>query len=158
MILLVIFLLMLGTATKLKTPRNISLTGDVSGSTSFDGSGNVTITTDLANVAMLTGTISGNGTETIISKNVNYPAGYNKDNCVVIAAMAHNSANSTGIISSGSLFEPSSYTTGGLPMQVILRSDEIGIKCRNVLVFDDNSTMVPSINGSFSYKIVLMKI
>ena len=149
---------MLGSATKLQTTRNIALIGDVTGSTNFDGSGNVTITTDLANVAMLTGTISGNGTETIISKNVNYPAGYNKDNCVVIAAMAHNSANSTGIISSGSLFESSSYTTGGLPMQVILRSDEIGIKCRNVLVYDDNSTMVPSINGSFSYKIVLMKI
>lgn len=33
-----------GTATKLATARTISLTGDVSGSTSFDGSGNVSIT------------------------------------------------------------------------------------------------------------------
>lgn len=33
-----------GTATKLQTPRIISLAGDVTGSTSFDGSGNASIT------------------------------------------------------------------------------------------------------------------
>lgn len=32
-------------ATKLTTARNITLSGDISGSTSFDGSGNITITT-----------------------------------------------------------------------------------------------------------------
>ena len=37
-----------GTATKLATARTISLTGDVSGSTSFDGSGNVSITATIA--------------------------------------------------------------------------------------------------------------
>lgn len=37
------------TATKLKTARTISLTGDVSGSVSFDGSSNVSITTTVAN-------------------------------------------------------------------------------------------------------------
>lgn len=37
-----------GTATKLATARTISLTGDVSGSTSFDGSGNVSITATVA--------------------------------------------------------------------------------------------------------------
>ena len=36
------------TATKLATARTISLTGDVTGSTSFDGSGNVSITTTVA--------------------------------------------------------------------------------------------------------------
>ena len=36
------------TATKLQTPRTITLSGDVSGSTSFDGSGNVSITTTVA--------------------------------------------------------------------------------------------------------------
>ena len=36
------------TATKLKTARTISLTGDVTGSTSFDGSANVTITATVA--------------------------------------------------------------------------------------------------------------
>lgn len=38
---------MLGTANKLKTARQIALTGAVSGSTNFDGSGNVSIATSL---------------------------------------------------------------------------------------------------------------
>lgn len=37
---------MLGTATKLKTARNINLSGEVSGSGSFDGSGNLNINTE----------------------------------------------------------------------------------------------------------------
>ena len=37
-----------GTATKLATARTISLAGDVTGSTSFDGSGNATITATVA--------------------------------------------------------------------------------------------------------------
>ena len=37
-----------GTATKLATARTISLSGDVTGSTSFDGSGNVSITATVA--------------------------------------------------------------------------------------------------------------
>ncbi len=39
------------TATKLKTARTIALSGDVSGSASFDGSGNITITTTVQNNA-----------------------------------------------------------------------------------------------------------
>ena len=38
-----------GTATKLATARTISLTGDVTGSASFDGSNNISITTAVAN-------------------------------------------------------------------------------------------------------------
>lgn len=38
-----------GTADKLKTSRTISLTGDVAGSVGFDGSGNVSMTTTVAN-------------------------------------------------------------------------------------------------------------
>jgi hypothetical protein len=37
-----------GTATKLETARTIGLSGDVTGSTSFDGSGNATITATVA--------------------------------------------------------------------------------------------------------------
>lgn len=44
------------TATKLQTARTISLSGDVSGSTSFDGSSNVAITTTLANSGVTAGT------------------------------------------------------------------------------------------------------
>jgi hypothetical protein len=37
-----------GTATKLKNARTITLSGDVTGSVSFDGNQNVTITTTVA--------------------------------------------------------------------------------------------------------------
>lgn len=43
------------TADKLKTARTISLTGDVIGSTSFDGSGNVSITVDLSDTGVTAG-------------------------------------------------------------------------------------------------------
>ena len=45
-----------GTATKLATARTISLSGDTSGSTSFDGSANVSIVTTLANSGVTAGT------------------------------------------------------------------------------------------------------
>lgn len=45
-----------GTATKLATARTISLSGDASGSTSFDGSANVSIATTLANSGVVAGT------------------------------------------------------------------------------------------------------
>lgn len=38
------------TATRLQTARKIALSGDVTGSASFDGSANITITTNLANI------------------------------------------------------------------------------------------------------------
>jgi uncharacterized protein YjbI with pentapeptide repeats len=38
------------TASALKTPRTIQLTGDVTGSVSFDGSGNASISTSIANI------------------------------------------------------------------------------------------------------------
>ena len=45
-----------GTTTKLATARTISLSGDTSGSTSFDGSANVSIVTTLANSGVTAGT------------------------------------------------------------------------------------------------------
>ncbi len=44
------------TATKLSTARTISLTSDVTGSTSFDGSANVSITASLSNTGVTAGT------------------------------------------------------------------------------------------------------
>jgi len=48
-------------ATKLATTRTIGLTGDVSGSTSFDGSGNATITATVANDSHTHGDSTING-------------------------------------------------------------------------------------------------
>ena len=54
------------TATKLATARTITLSGDVTGSTSFDGSANVTITTALAANSVILGTdTTGNYVGTI---------------------------------------------------------------------------------------------
>ena len=44
-----------GTATKLQTARTISLTGGVTGSGQFDGSGNLAIKTTVANVGNIDG-------------------------------------------------------------------------------------------------------
>lgn len=43
--MLAILVLMLGSATKLKTARNIALTGAVTGNANFDGTGNISINT-----------------------------------------------------------------------------------------------------------------
>lgn len=47
-----------GTATALQTARNIQLTGDVTGTTSFDGSANVSISSTLANSGITAGTFT----------------------------------------------------------------------------------------------------
>ena len=50
-------------ASKLKTPRNIALTGAISGNANFDGSGNITINTELKeNTAVVRAFCSFNGT------------------------------------------------------------------------------------------------
>ena len=55
-------------ASKLQTARTITLSGDVSGSTSFDGSGNVSITTTVADDSHGHNSINTKGTNTINSK------------------------------------------------------------------------------------------
>ena len=64
------------TATKWKTARTLTLVGSVSGSTSLDGSDNVTLNTSLqgSGVSILTGTIAHGGT-------IPLPAGYTQDQC-----------------------------------------------------------------------------
>ena len=66
---------MLGSANKLKTPRTISLSGDVTGSTSFDGSGNVTIPTSVKNPTTQTAVVNTTKNDTafkfIIKRNMN---------------------------------------------------------------------------------------
>lgn len=54
------------TATKLETPRNIALSGDITGNVNFDGSTNVSITTTLANSGVTAG--SGYGIVNVDSK------------------------------------------------------------------------------------------
>lgn len=143
---------MLGTATKLKTPRNISLTGDVTGSANFDGSNNVVINADMANVAVLTGSINLTISDKRLtgSKDINYPNGFNKDNCVVIACgISGNASSNTEFAYGNSGDNASSYVTGGMPSMVKLRQDRIQFQ-----IYLD----VEAVAGTRNYKIVLMKI
>ena len=145
------------TATKLQTARTISLSGDVTGSASFDGSKNVTITTDLANVAVLKGTITGDGTESP-SKTLSYPSGFTRDNCVVITVnLQRTNNNNKGY---GTVFDSSSYVGGAIPAKVVLDSDDILLEIRSILISSGaypNSSAISS-SVSFNYTIMLMKI
>lgn len=76
-------------ATKLTTPRNIALTGDVTGSVNFDGSGNVTGTSTLATI-----TDSGTGTFKKITTNTKG---------LVTGTQAVSQADITGLLGTGSI-------------------------------------------------------
>ena len=151
---MVILVLMLGSANKLKTARTISLTGDVTGSANFDGSNNVSINADLSNIAVLTGTIpmevhKGEG-YTNGSKEINYPSGYNKDNCVVLAVGISGATTTNQEFAYGFLNNMSdAYVLGGIGRTVKLREDYIDFRVHIQL-----ETAATTRN----YKIVLMKI
>lgn len=68
------------TATKLATARTITLGGDLSGSASFDGSANITITASVLNVAVLSGTIAHGGT-------IPLPSGFTEAQCKWLVSM-----------------------------------------------------------------------
>lgn len=141
------------TATKLQTTRTIALTGDVTGSASFNGSANATITTNLANVVLLTGTMS-NG-----SININYPSGYNKDNCVVISSMLKRTGvASTRGYASGSTFLPDDKATGFLVSRVELQTSNIVLHGRALYLSSDNQYMDMGVDFNVYYRIMLMKI
>lgn len=81
------------TATRLQTARNITLNGDVTGSASFNGSANVIITTNLANVTVATGTVRVSPSSDFGNGNIAYPSGFNKDNCIPISVAIYNSTD-----------------------------------------------------------------
>ena len=145
------------TATKLQTARKITLNGDVTGSANFDGSSNVTITTNLANVAVLKGTITGDGTESP-SKNISYPAGFTRDNCVVLTVNLQRTNNDNK--GYGTVFDSSSYVAGAIPAKVVLDSNGILLEIRSILISSGSSPNSSAISSSvsFNYTIMLMKI
>lgn len=149
---------MLGTATKLKTARNISLTGAVSGNVNFDGSKNVSINTTQSNIAVLTGSVSvkksndpGNTFEQT-QKTLNYPDGFTKDNSVIIsygasrdpANKGYSFFNGSAIVGSNSY----GWSTGQFPNDFSLRPNDILMNFYSG--FNQDVTVY--------YKLVLMKI
>lgn len=93
------------------------------------------------NIAVLTGSITLESTGG--SANVNYPTGFTKDNCIVLACgITYNSAGYRAFgtvqasVSTGARLNSSSITVGCYPVQ--------------------SDTGSPT--GTFNYKLVLMKI
>lgn len=151
-ILLVILVLMLGTATKLQTARNIKLQGTVSGNANFDGSGNVTINTTQANIAIINGKLT-NGEATI-----NYPSGYTKDNCVMISFSFDNSSLSNRHWAYGNLFDSSSWAGGAIPYTISMNTSNITIETKRITLVDGTLPSVGDSNVAHNYKLILMKI
>lgn len=139
---------MLGSADKLKTARQIALTGAVSGSANFDGSGNVSITTKQTNIAILTGNFSLNSS-TGYTADINYPDGYNKNNCVVIAfgIVLRDDSNGKGYNFLGNYTDSGDALNNALNRSVNLRNSNI-----HITVNETGAT------GNYTYKIVLIKI
>ena len=139
------------TATKLQTSRNISLSGDVTGSASFDGSKNVSISAKLKNVAVLTGSITtpaANSGNLTVQKDINYPTGYNANNCIPISYLAKK--NDTFGWATYTPKDAMGYTIGSAGLRVLLKSNTITIA-------KDKSDDLESAS-TVNYKIVLMKI
>lgn len=146
--MLIVALVIHGTATKLKTPRNIAISGAISGNANFDGSGNVNIVTKQANVSVLTGELTIPAS-TSNNKIITYPLGYNKANCIEISTAIMNKTNETKGYNYVGLYTNSS---DGLANAYYRRLNLIdsGI---NLYVTNPNTS-----NITVLYKIVLMKI
>ena len=148
---------MLGTANKLKTARQIALTGAVSGSANFDGSGNVSITTTQANIAVLTGTITGTANNSSSEQgniNINYPTGFNSNNCVVIAIGLSRKDDNTpfnyGVLSASD--SAIARVAGAIGRTVQLGADNMTLRTYFYFGSPQNESV------TYNYKIVLMKI
>ena len=152
-VLLVVALAMLGTATKLKTARNIKLQGAVSGNANFDGSGNITINTILGNIAVLVETITmpeANSNNLQGSTDMNYPSGFTNTNCVVISVMSHNSIHADWWGTPRSHTINANAVVGNGDTCAILKPDKITIHSYKLVNEQERDDI--------AFKIVLMKI
>lgn len=138
------------TSNKLSTKRTIAVSGAVSGSTEFDGSGNVTIITKQANIAVITGRTGEN------AGIINLPEGFNANNSVIIGLLlnSHNKPENWGY---GSTMDSSNSLTGCFPVKVYLKNTNAIITVKDIEIIDgQNPTIIspPDLN----FKLVLMKI
>lgn len=148
------------TTSKWGTARTLALSGAVSGSASVDGSGNVTINTTQANIAVLTGTqtLTANTSENLQNNiplqttwKLNFPSGYNMNNCVCIAFGAK-------------FYDDVGYNYGLNP--TVTGANLSGAVYKSITLGAKNDTSKISCEAwnwstsarSFMYKIVLMKI
>lgn len=131
------------TASKLATARNIKIQGAVSGNANFDGSANITIKTTQANIVVVTGSMTFSASTNTATKDVAYPTGFNKDNCVPIAFGYTHPSNKN------------SYKFGGMINTGMLLGFNATKGKMEIAIYDSDEV---SSNTTIYYKIVLMKI
>ena len=109
------------------------------------------------NFAILTGTITGDGTDSP-SMHMNYPEKFNRDNCVVLSVNLQRKEN--GNKGYGAVYDSSSYVTGSIPSKVVLGETDVSIEIRNVLLSEESGVHTPDFSAdvNYEYTIVLMKI
>jgi len=123
------------TATKLATARTIGLSGDVSGSASFDGSGNATITATVANDSHTHGdsTINGLDASAITTGTLTRPTSSSSASCTGNAATATSLA---GGIASQVPYQSASgvtaFVTNGTAGQVLISNGTSAPAWRNI--------------------------
>mgnify|MGYP004587424043 CR=1 FL=1 len=148
------------TATKLQTARNIALSGAVKGNANFDGSGNITINTSQNNFIVVDGQITlqansqsnlENNIEQQTILNIDFPSGFNKDNCVCVAfgMKAYQDKNYTYGIGANS---SNRATTGSLYRHAILGAADNNRKIALQVWQMGTSTK------TVYYRLILMKI
>lgn len=149
---MLIVLILLGIATKLETPRNIAVSGAISGNANFDGSENINIVTMQSNIAVLTGSIvmPEQNSETLTGQTtINYPKGYNKDNCIIISLLGQNK-DKTDRWSTTMKSDAVSIALGNGDLCTSLTTTNIIIRA--------NKVMSSQPRHDINFKVVLMKI
>lgn len=107
---------------------------------------------------MISDSITGDGSKDSLAKTVNFPNGFNNNNCVIIAAMAQNTNTQIGAWGTGTVFSSSSYTTGALPLKATLSNNGVGVEIKNIVFTNGQTPIISNISVKFNYKIVLMRI
>lgn len=146
------------TADRLKNARKIKLTGAVSGEATFDGSKDVTINVIQDNIAIIQGSMllpAGPDNVQFVSKteHIDFPEGFNKDNCFAISIGTKLVEGGTGYgYGIPDTWDVFAISTNLLPFSVLLgdgtsNGDKIEIVGQNFYMDEVN----------MRYQIVLMK-
>ena len=108
-------------------------------------------------IAILTGniTVSGNDTSQV-TKTISYPANFNKENTVVIAAQTRNKNGALQRWMSGGVYGTADVLQGLNSFKVLLDDDNIILEGKAILLDDDQVHIFDSL-VNYDYKIVLLK-
>lgn len=139
------------TATKLQTERNIEISGDIKGYAKFDGTKDIIIDTTQDNIVIITGQLLHR------EATINYPTGFNKDNCIIMSAMFQHPTSEAGSWGEGSLFNSSSFIGGSLPHKIHLNKENIQVQVSNIMFIDGEPVRVLDTDIVHNYKIILLK-